>query len=85
MVSALHWKIQLNLPVKESGPNDRIESIINPREPLELNGRSMATGSESVISLATPMFEKTNEIPLLMISNKPLFLKKEIATNIVNT
>ena len=77
--------MQLSLPVKESGPKERMESIINPREPLELKGRSIATGKESVISFETPILEKTNEIPLLMISNKPLFLKNEIATSIVNT
>jgi hypothetical protein len=32
-----------------------------------------------------PIFEKTNPSPLLIISNKPLFLNKEIATNIPNT
>ena len=71
--------------MKESGPKLRIESIMKPRDPPELNGLSIATGRESVISLPRPIFEKTKEMPLLMISNKPLFLKNEIATNIPRT
>ena len=74
--------MELNLPVSESTPNVLIASSINPREPLELKGRNMATGKESVISLLTPMFENAKEIPSLISSNKPLFLKNEIATNI---
>ena len=74
--------MQLNLPLKESGPRVRIESIIKPLDPPELKGRNIATGRESVICLLTPKLEKTNEMPLLIISNKPLFLKNDIATNI---
>ena len=73
--------MQLKRAVSESGPKLRMASIMKPREPPELKGRSMATGSESVISLLTPTCEKTYDMPLLMISKRPLFRKNEIATN----
>lgn len=75
----------LNLPVKESAPKVFIESIKNPRDPAELKGLSNATGKASVIALLTPIFEKAKAIHSLIISNKPLFLNNEIATNIPNT
>ena len=62
-----------------------IESIKNPLDPAELKGLSNATGNASVISFPTPIFEKPKAIQLLIISNKPLFLNKEIATNIPKT
>ena len=77
--------MQLNLPVNESGPKLFMASIINPREPPELNGRSIATGNESVISFDTPINLNPSEIQPLIISKSPLFLKREIATNIPNT